>query len=282
MRIASVAGRAVVVRDDGFVDVALASEGTLPSETTALVAQLDRLAAWYRPDMDLTETIGATELARDGRLGPVVASPSQVFAIGLNYRTHALEMGLMTPPKPMVFTKFPSCLTHATASFPLPSDEVDWEAELVVVIGSGGRDLTVEQAPGAIAGYCVGQDISNRALQLLGSPAQFSLGKSHRNFAPVGPWITTADEVPDPNDLRIQCRVNDTVYQDASTSDMIFTVFQIVSYLSSVCALRPGDLIFTGSPAGVGQGHRPPIFLRSGDVLTTTIERLGGLRNVAE
>ena len=282
MRIASVAGRAVVVRDDGFVDVALASEGTLPSETLALVAQLDRLASWYHPDVALSERIDLAELALDARIGPVVASPSQVFAIGLNYRTHALEMGLVTPPKPMVFTKFPSCLTGATATFPLPSDEVDWEAELVVVIGAGGRDLSIEEAPGAIAGYCVGQDISNRALQLLGSPAQFSLGKSHRHYGPVGPWITTADEIPDPNDLAISCSVNDVLYQDASTSDMIFTVFEIVAYLSTVCELHPGDLIFTGSPAGVGQGHRPPIFLRSGDVVATTIERLGSLRNVAE
>ena len=282
MRIASVAGRAVVVRDDGFVDVALASEGTLPSETLALVAQIDRLTSWYSPEVALTEEIAAADLALDSRIGPVVTSPSQVFAIGLNYRTHALEMGLVTPPKPMVFTKFPSCLTSATSTFSLFSDEVDWEAELVVVIGSGGRDLTVEEAPGAIAGYCVGQDISNRALQLLGSPAQFSLGKSHRNYGPVGPWITTADEIPDPNDLAISCSVNDILYQDASTSDMIFSVFQIVAYLSTVCELHPGALIFTGSPAGVGQGHRPPIFLRSGDVVATTIERLGSLRNVAE
>jgi 2-keto-4-pentenoate hydratase/2-oxohepta-3-ene-1,7-dioic acid hydratase in catechol pathway len=156
----------------------------------------------------------------------------------------------------------------------------DWESELVVVIGKQGRNVSVADALDYVAGYCVGQDLSDRELQLLGSPAQFSLGKSYENFAPIGPWITTTDEVVDPNALEITCDVNGVRRQDSSTSDMVFGVRELVAYVSSVCELRPGDIMFTGSPHGVGQGQDPPVFLKPGDVLETSIERLGSLRNV--
>ncbi|MFZ1061941.1 MAG: fumarylacetoacetate hydrolase family protein, partial [Acidimicrobiales bacterium] len=189
--------------------------------------------------------------------------------------------GLTLPSKPMVFTKFPSSVAGANATFPVVSAKTDWEAELVVVVGTRIRHVNVEEALSCVAGYCVGQDLSDRELQLLGSPAQFSLGKSYENFSPFGPWLTTTDEIANPNELRISCEVNGVRYQDSNTGDMVFSVAQLVSFLSSVVELRPGDVLYTGSPHGVGQGQVPPRFLQVGDVVTTTIERLGSLRNVA-
>ncbi len=283
MRISNLDHRAVIVREEGVIDVERASHGRFPSRTDELLGRIDELRRWLdATNPAFTSTIDAREVARSSALGPVVTSPSQVFAVGLNYRTHAAEMGLTPAAQPMIFAKFASSLAGANATFPLPSSRTDWEAELVVVVGRGGRDLDEEDALSAIAGYCVGQDLSDRELQMAASPPQFSLGKSYRNFSPVGPWITTADVVGDPNDLAIQCAVNGATYQDASTRDMVFSVAEIVAYVSRVCELRPGDLVFTGSPAGVGQGQRPPVFLRSGDEVVTTIEGLGELHNRAE
>ncbi len=283
MRIANVDGRAVIVLDEGFVDIAAVSNGRFAASTREVLGQLEDLQSWFALESPtVTEAIAADQLERSGRLGPVVDTPSQIFAVGLNYRTHAAEMGLTPPSQPMIFAKFASCLAGANATFPIVSPRTDWEAELVLVVGRGGRDIAVGDALGSLAGYCVGQDVSDRDLQMSGSPAQFSLGKSHRNFAPVGPWITTRDEVPDPNDLEIECRVNGVTFQDSTTHDMVFHVPEIVSYVSTVCELRPGDLIFTGSPHGVGQGQKPPVFLRSGDDVVTTIAGLGTLRNHAE
>jgi len=190
-------------------------------------------------------------------------------------------MGFTLPSKPMVFTKFTSSLAGANASFEVASERTDYEAELVVVIGKQGRRISTDDALSHVAGYCVGQDLSDRELQLAGSPAQFSLGKSYEHYSPLGPWLTSADEVTNPNRLKISCSLNEVVMQDASTSDMVFSIAQLVSYLSSVVEVYPGDIIFTGSPDGVGQGRTPPVFLKSGDVLETTIEGLGTIRNAA-
>ena len=282
MRLANVNGRAVLVRDSGFVDLESASRGRIRSDPRTVLSSLAALREWLSgASPEDTESLTPEQLIDSGRLGPVVPDPTQVFAVGLNYRSHAAEMGLTPPSQPMIFTKFPSALAGPTDGFRVPSASTDWEAELVVVVGSRSRALRVDAALGAVAGLCVGQDLSERALQMSGTPAQFSLGKSHAGFAPVGPWITTLDDVADPQDLRIECRVNAVLRQDSTTADMVFTIAEIVAYLSSVVELRPGDLIFTGSPPGVGQGHRPPIFLAPGDVLETSIAGLGRLRNVA-
>ena len=188
-------------------------------------------------------------------------------------------MKLVLPTRPMVFTKFPSSITGANSTFKIPSETTDWEAELVIVFGKRVRNISVEDALSCVAGYCAGNDLSDRELQMAGSPAQFSLGKSHQNFSPIGPWLTTTDDIKDPNDLRISCSVNGTKYQNSNTSDMVFTVPELISYVSSVCEIRPGDLMFTGSPHGVGQGQTPKIFLKPGDVVETTIDGLGTLRN---
>jgi 2-keto-4-pentenoate hydratase/2-oxohepta-3-ene-1,7-dioic acid hydratase in catechol pathway len=221
-------------------------------------------------------------LLEDGRLGPVVTRPGQVFAVGLNYREHARETGAVLPTKPMIFTKFPSSIGSANSHFPVPSARLDWEAELVVVIAKPGRHINEQDALSHVGGYCVGNDLSDRELQQLGSPAQFSLGKSYQNFAPIGPWLTSANEIPDPNSLAISSEVNGVERQNSNTGDMVFNVKQLVSYISGVCELRRGDLIFTGTPQGVGQARTPPIFLGPGDVVVVTIEKLGSLRNVAD
>jgi 2-keto-4-pentenoate hydratase/2-oxohepta-3-ene-1,7-dioic acid hydratase in catechol pathway len=281
VKLANLHGRATLVVDQGTIDVEKASEGRFSSDTGVLVGQLEQVRSWFdEQHPDVTESTTLERVMRDSGLGPVIAQPGQVFAIGLNYRTHAKEMALTLPTKPMVFTKFPSSVAGANASFSIVSAKTDWESELVVVFAKRGRHLALDEALTYVAGYCVGQDLSDRELQLLGSPAQFSLGKSYENFAPFGPWLTTIDEIPDPNKLAISCEVNGVRYQDSNTSDMVFSVAQLVSYLSSVVEIRPGDIMYTGSPHGVGQGQKPPRFLQAGDVLETTIEGLGSLRNV--
>jgi 2-keto-4-pentenoate hydratase/2-oxohepta-3-ene-1,7-dioic acid hydratase in catechol pathway len=281
MRIANLDNRATIVTEAGLIDVQRASAGLFSASTDVLVGQLDELRSWLEATRPaVSDPTVASQLLKDPRLGPVVTCPSQIFAIGLNYRTHALEMKLTPPSKPMVFTKFASSLGGANSSFPIPSERVDWESELVVVIGKRGRSVSRESAFDYVAGYCVGNDLSCRDLQMEGPSAQFSLGKSYQNFAPIGPWLTTIDEVATPDALEITCEVNGVLYQDSNTSDMNFGVGELVSYISSVCELRPGDIIFTGSPHGVGQGQRPPIFLGVGDTVLTTIEGLGSIRNV--
>ncbi len=281
MRIATFDQRAVIVTDDGLIDIASASGGRFSSSTDDLISRLDEVGEWYvTTDLDLSLELTPDVVARDPRLGPVVSRPSQIFGIGLNYRRHAIEMGMTPPTSPLVFTKFASSLAGANASVALPSPHTDWEAELVVVMGARARRVAPGDALHYVAGYCVGQDFSDRDLQMSGNPPQFSLGKSHENFSPLGPWLTTPDACDEPGDLLITCDVNDVRYQDSSTQDMVMDVAGLIAYLSAVCEIRPGDVIFTGSPAGVGQGHTPPVFLAPGDVVTSTIGGLGSLRNV--
>jgi 2-keto-4-pentenoate hydratase/2-oxohepta-3-ene-1,7-dioic acid hydratase in catechol pathway len=282
MRLANLSGRATLVTDDGLVDIATSSNGAFSASTEKCLSQLETLGAWYssaRPRP--TDTTTAEELIGDDRLGPVIANPSQIFAIGLNYGQHAAESGLTVPSEPMVFTKFPSALCGPNAPLPVPGQMTDWEAELVIVMGTRARNVRVEEALATVAGYCVGQDYSERGWQFKSSPPQFSLGKSFENFAPIGPWLTTSDEIANPNDLAITTTINGVVMQDSATSDMVFSVARLIAYLSSVCELRRGDLIFTGTPQGVGQARQPPVFIQPGDVVVTSIEGLGTIRNVA-
>jgi 2,4-didehydro-3-deoxy-L-rhamnonate hydrolase len=282
MRIANLAGRATIVTDDGLIDIAAASNGAFSASVDKCVGQLDKLRTWFQSAQPaITSDTKPAELYGDPRLGPVVTTPQQIFAVGLNYRHHAAEMNMTLPSEPMVFTKFASSLCGPNEELPVRGETTDFEAELVIVIGTRARDVGEEHALDVVAGYCVGQDFSERTLQRRGATPQYSLAKSYRNFTPVGPWLTTSDEVGDPNALDISCSVNDVQYQDSTTGDMIFRVAEIVSYLSTIVELRPGDLIFTGSPHGVGQGQTPPLFLKPGDRIVTTIERLGRIENVA-
>jgi 2-keto-4-pentenoate hydratase/2-oxohepta-3-ene-1,7-dioic acid hydratase in catechol pathway len=210
--------------------------------------------------------------------GPPVPHPRQVFAIALNYRPHAAEAGFRAPAAPLVFTKFPSCIAGPDVEVRLPEGKVDWEIEVVAVIGRGGSRIPREQAWDAVAGLTVGQDLSERVLQLAGSPAQFSLGKSYPGFGPTGPVLVTPDEFPDRDDIGFECRLDGEVVQHGRTAQMIFDVPELVSQLSAVCELYPGDLIFTGTPAGVGNRRTPPRYLQAGETLASSAESIGEIR----
>jgi 2,4-diketo-3-deoxy-L-fuconate hydrolase len=274
MRIASQRGRLVVVDRERTLDVATASQGRFGPDPDSVYASWDEFAGWVRDSAP-----APSDPLRIEDLEQPVRRPAQVFAIGLNYRDHASESGVAAPDSPAVFTKFPSCLSGPTAAIELPSQEVDWEVELVVVIGRRAERVAAEDAWSHVAGLTVGQDISERTVQLAGALPQFSLGKSFVGFGPIGPWVVTPDEFADPDDLRLECSVDGRVLQKGRTSQMIFPVPELVAQLSAVCPLLPGDLIFTGTPPGVGWARTPKEWLAPGTTLVSEIEGIGELRN---
>jgi 2-keto-4-pentenoate hydratase/2-oxohepta-3-ene-1,7-dioic acid hydratase in catechol pathway len=276
MRIGRANGRLVIVDGDGVVDAAIASGDEFSDDPDLVFATWDRFIEWAGGYAGFGAHTGPLV---PGELGAPVLAPSQVFGIGLNYREHAAESGVDAPDVPPVFTKFPSCLAGPFATVELPSDKVDWEVELVAVIGRRTERVPEENAWSHVAGLMVGQDLSERTVQLAGPVPQFSLGKSFPGFGPVGPCLVTPDELPDRDDLRLRCSVDGRVLQDGRTKDMLFSVPELVARISAVCPMRPGDLIFTGTPPGVGMGRRPPEFLQPGTTLVSTIEGLGELRN---
>jgi len=181
------------------------------------------------------------------------------------------------PEAPIVFTKFASSLTGPFGELNLTGETVDWEVELVAVVGRGGRDIRAEDALDHIAGFTIGQDYSDRDVQFLGAPAQFSLGKSFPGFAPLGPVLVSPEDMPAPEDTVLECTVNGEVMQSAPLSDLIFPVPELVARLSAVATLMPGDLIFTGTPPGVGFGRTPRRYLRKGEVVHTSISGIGAM-----
>lgn len=270
--LANVEGRAALVAGGHWYDLATVSNDEFDANPMAALAHSDRLAA-------LTAELGDREPSGHldaVRLGPPVPRPRNVYAIGLNYQAHADEGGMEVPANPLVFTKFPSCLVGPTADVELRSDAVDYEGELVVVIGRGGKDIEPAAAWGHVVGLTVGQDVSDRAVQFAAQPPHFDLGKSFDTFGPLGPVLISPDSV-DRDRLRIVTEVNGEVRQDATTDQMIFDVPTLISYLSRVTTLATGDLIFTGTPDGIGitQGK----VLADGDVITTRIDGIGTLTN---
>jgi 2,4-diketo-3-deoxy-L-fuconate hydrolase len=274
MRVARVSGRLSLLTESGAVDVESASDGRFGADPDTAFARWDELREWAEDRSD-RDAVPYT----DEQLGAPLLAPSQVFAIGLNYRDHAAESGVATPSSPAVFTKFASCLAGPYETVRLPSDGVDWEVELVVVIGRHAEGVAEENAWSHVAGLTVGQDLSERALQLAGPAPQFSLGKSYPGFGPLGPAVVTPDELANPDDLELSCSVSEEVLQKGRTRDMVFSVPELVARLSAVCPLRPGDLIFTGTPPGVGMARKPPRFLAPGTTLISTIDGIGQLRN---
>ncbi|MGA2702488.1 MAG: fumarylacetoacetate hydrolase family protein [Isosphaeraceae bacterium] len=215
------------------------------------------------------------------RLLPPVPDPRKIICIGLNYRDHAAESGVPVPPEPVLFSKYPTTLIGHLDRIVLPrvSHAVDYEAELVVVIGQGGKHISREKAREHIGGYTIGHDVSARDWQLNKPAKQWMAGKTFDTFAPTGPELVTPDEVPDPHNLGIRLRLNGQTMQDSSTSQLIFGVEELIAYLSQIVTLEPGDLIFTGTPPGVGMARKPPVWLKPGDVVEVEIDRLGILRN---
>jgi 2,4-didehydro-3-deoxy-L-rhamnonate hydrolase len=275
MRFGNVGGRMQLVVGDGLVDVQEASAGRLPADPVAALDDWDALVEWAR---SVDGASAASGPLAGAALQAPVPRPRQVFGVGLNYRLHVAEGGRDVPEEPAVFTKFPSCINGPTSEIPVGSETVDWEVELVVALGRTAHRVGVDRAWDHIAGLMVGQDISDRAVQMR-PPAQWSLAKSFTGFGPTGPFLVTADDVPDRDDLELGCSVNGEEVQKARTSDLIFPVPELVSRLSHIVTLWPGDLIFTGTPSGVGYARTPPRFLHAGDVLTSYIEGIGELRN---
>jgi 2-keto-4-pentenoate hydratase/2-oxohepta-3-ene-1,7-dioic acid hydratase in catechol pathway len=279
VRIANLAGRLVLVTGapgaETAFDVEKLSGGRFGHDPQAIYDEWSAFAAW-----------AATARRMDGfpfdadDLGSPAPAPRQVLAIGLNYREHAAESGYAVPEgDPSVFTKFPSCLTGPRGTVTLPDGgRTDWEVELVAVIGRRADRVSASDALSYVAGYAVGQDLSERLLQMAATPPQFSLGKSLPGFGPIGPWLVTLDEFADPNDLELGCAVNGEQMQLGRTRDLVFSVPELVATLSARMPLLPGDVIFTGTPSGVGLGRTPQRWLADGDVLTSHIEGIGELR----
>jgi len=275
MRVAAIGNRLCIVREDGAVDVERASGGAFSAEPQLAFERWDELRSWWAAN----EATAAASAAVDfgpADLGPPVPAPRQIFAIGLNYRDHAAEAGLDLPEgHPVVFAKFPASVTGPHASVELPSNAVDFEAELVVVISAGGHRISRDDAWSHIAGLTLGQDLSERLVQWRGPSPQFSLGKSYPGFSPIGPVVVTPEEFPDLDDIAIGCSLNGQAMQDGTSGDMVFTIPELVEQLSAVVDLLPGDLIFTGTPAGIGWTRDPRVVLRPGDRLVTTSDVIG-------
>jgi 2,4-didehydro-3-deoxy-L-rhamnonate hydrolase len=272
VKLANFDGRAALVLGDEIADIATASHGRFGPDPMGLYDEWDAFR-----DFAATVTVGTGPLIEADLRNPV-PRPRQVFAIGLNYRRHAEESGMALPEIPIVFTKFPASLAGPYDDIEVIGDTTDWEVELVVVIGRTADRVDEADAWTHVAGLTIGQDISDRHLQFAAG-SQFSLGKSRRSYGPIGPWVTTPDDLDNPNDLALGCSVDGEKLQDARTSDLIFSVPRLVAELSAVLPLLTGDVIFTGTPGGVGVARKPPRFLQPGNTLETWIEGIGTIRN---
>jgi 2-keto-4-pentenoate hydratase/2-oxohepta-3-ene-1,7-dioic acid hydratase in catechol pathway len=272
--------------DNGVIDVAAAAEAlAIPAPITlgeaiaggeAAIAELRALeesvpgsspdATWLLDEMGI-------------QYGPCVENPAKIICVGLNYRRHAHETNMPIPETPVLFSKFANTICGSGDSVPLPAvaTQYDYEVELGVVIGKTARNVSQDDALGHVLGYCSANDVSVRDLQTRTS--QWLLGKTLDNFLPIGPYLVTADEVSDPQSLRIRCWVNDEVRQDSSTGDMIFSVAEVISYISRYFSLEPGDVIITGTPEGVAMGRVDKPWLKPGDMVSVEVERLGRLTN---
>jgi 2-keto-4-pentenoate hydratase/2-oxohepta-3-ene-1,7-dioic acid hydratase in catechol pathway len=229
----------------------------------------------------LTDSSGRAQgrLITSLELGPPIPRPSKIIAVGLNYKDHAGEAGFQLPESPLIFAKFPNSISGPQDEIVIPSEEmqVDSEAELAVVIGRRAKAITAESAYEHVAGYMGLNDVSARKWQF--ADKQWTRGKSCDTFCPTGPWLATRDEIPDPHNLRITGRLNSQVLQDSNTSQLIFRIPELLSYISAAITLEPGDIIATGTPSGVGVFRKPPIFMKDGDIAEVEIEKLGLLRN---
>jgi len=276
MRLGNLEGRAALIGGAGQLDVEEASGGRFGPDLMTVLDDWAAFRAW---------TVTASGTWRDfdqGLLGPPVPAPRQVFAVAVNYRDHAAEASIELPEHPLVFTKFPSCITGPFSAVLLPTERADWEVELVVVIGRRCHRVQESEAWDAVAGLTIGQDISERRIQFRKPFPHFSIAKSLPTFGPIGPVLVTPDEMAERDDLEITCQVNGELMQSSRTSNLVFSVPQLIAELSSAVLLMPGDLIFTGTPSGVGSSRDPRRYLRPGDVIESSVEGIGAMRNTCE
>ena len=270
---ANVNGKSALIHENSFFDLEAISDGAVsadPMEALTTPEALHDLSA----NLDNFAASGSVD---DIVLGAPVPRPTNSFGIGLNYQTHVDEAAMETPDVPMVFAKLPSCITGPTSDVQMRSGECDYEGELVVVIGPGGKDINEDQGWGHVVGLTVGQDFSDRGAQFMNTPAQFTLGKSMDSFGPTGPVLVSTDSFPDPADLELRTWVNGELRQQDRTSSLIFSIPKLIAFISRFVTLKTGDLIFTGTPEGVG--FRNGVFLTDGDLVRTSIEGIGTLEN---
>ncbi len=280
MKLANLDGRAVIVTADGSgIDVERASSGSFGPQLQDLYQDWDAFTAWAA-GADLDASGASSEAIDPARLGAPSPMPRQILAFGLNYDSHAKESGFDAPDRlPPLFPKFVSSLTGPVTTVTLPEGgNTDWEVELVAVIGRETRDIDESQGWDVVAGLTVGQDISERVIQLSGPAPQFGLGKSYPGFTATGPWLVTTDEFADRDDIGLSCTLDGETMQDGRTRDLIMSVPQLIAGLSQIITLYPGDLVFTGTPAGVGLGRDPQRYIAPDQVLVSTIEGIGELR----
>jgi len=276
MRIANHDNKAVLLTsDDSGIDIHEASGGKFGPDIQSVYDNWSAFSAW-------ASSASGSSLAIDrAKLAAPSPEPQQIFAIGLNYQAHQKEAGYkVTTELPPVFTKWRSSLTGPDTQVTLPhGGNVDWECELVVVIGEGGRNISAANAWKHVAGLTIGQDFSERIRQQFGQAPQYSLGKSFAGFAPTGPWLVTPDEFSNPDAVRLGSDIDGEVQQNGTTADMICPVPQLLEFLSKIVEFRPGDLIFTGTPSGVGMGQNPKRFLKPGENLRSWIEGIGEIHS---
>ena len=278
MRVGNLSGRLSLFTTAGAVDVEKASSGRFSADPQAVYEVWDEFTRWAATAVTDANIEAVPFDPAD--LGAPTPAPAQVFGIGLNYRDHAAESNFAVPDTfPPTFTKFRNALSGPVSTVVIPTGgHVDWEVELVAVIGRRAVNVAAADAWSYVAGLTAGQDISERVLQLSGPAPQFSLGKSYPGFAPIGPWVVTVDEFSDPDDIELQCSIDGETVQHGRTRDAIFSVPALVARLSQITSLLPGDIIFTGTPAGVGVGRKPPRFLEAGQHLVSTVDGIGELR----
>ena len=272
-KLGTVDGKAVLIKDDHYFDVASLSNGAISSDSVEALKFQTELSELYETLSEKTATGNLSEV----ELGNPVPKSPNCYAVGLNYRKHAEESGMDIPEVPMIFTKHTSCFVGPKANVEMRSDYVDWEVELVAVIGKEGKNIPKENALEHVAGLCVGQDISDRPAQFATTPAMFNLGKSFDTYGPMGPALVSLDLLENCESLDIECKLNGETVQKSNTSDLIFNISSIISYLSEIVSLNVGDTIWTGTPSGVGIASGK--FLKDGDILTSSIEGLGSMEN---
>jgi 2-keto-4-pentenoate hydratase/2-oxohepta-3-ene-1,7-dioic acid hydratase in catechol pathway len=270
--------RAAVLQGNSYVDLH-GTDSSLPKTLHQLIE--GGPPALKKAEQTAKRADAVRQEAGKVKFLPPIPDPPKIVCLGLNYADHAKESGVPIPKEPILFSKYTTALIGHGDAIVLPpvSQEVDYEAELVIVVGKRGRNVKAEDAGAYVAGYTIGHDVSARDWQLKKEGKQWMVGKTFDTFAPIGPALVTPDEVPDPHNLPIRLRLNGQTMQDSNTKQMIFGVGVVLAYLSQVFTLEPGDLIFTGTPPGVGFARKPPVFLKAGDVVEVEIEGLGVLRN---
>lgn len=268
-----------VVTGDGVIDVAEAAKGASVAAPATMMDVIDGGEAIREQLRAIASSVKATLREEDLRFAPPLSRPGKIVCVGTNYRQHAMESNLPIPTSPVYFAKYANSLTGHRSNVEIPAsvNECDYEVELVVVIGRRTKHVERADALASVLGYATGNDLSARDLQFRNS--QWLYGKAIDGFSPLGPYLVTADEVPDVQNLGLKCWVNGELRQDSNTSDMIFSVADIVADLSQIMTLEPGDLIYTGTPQGVALGMASKPWLRRGDVIVCEVEGLGKLES---